>query len=152
MKKKITVTSACPVCKKERSVTVNKADYERWERGECVQYAFPYLSDDEREMFVTGICAECWDRMTDDGEEEEMTEWETNARIVEEYYGGFVNWEERFYNCPECGEPIYECDWTEDELSVLCPVCVYDGEDDDYEEDDLEVGFNPYMGCYDGDC
>ena len=34
-----------------------------------------------------------------------------------------------------------------------------DGEDDDDEEDyfdddfdDLEIGFNPYMGCYDYDC
>lgn len=30
-----------------------------------------------------------------------------------------------------------------------------DDEDDDYDEpyqDDLEMGFNPYMGCYDYDC
>ena len=24
--------------------------------------------------------------------------------------------------CPECGEPIYECDWDADDL-MCCPVC-----------------------------
>lgn len=58
-----------------------------------------------------------------------MIMWEENAREVEEVYGGFVDWEERFYECPECGEPIYEDDWTYAELfSHLCPVCEYIGE------------------------
>lgn len=58
--------------------------------------------------------------------------WEINAKAVEEVYGGFVDWDERFYNCPECGEPIYECDWTAEELSDhFCPVCEFNGEDDE---------------------
>lgn len=42
-----------------------------------------------------------------------------------------------------------ECD---DELCVGdCDLCGF--EPDDYEEPvDLELGFNPYMGCYDNDC
>ena len=57
-------------------------------------------------------------------------EWEGSAHIVEEDYGGYVDWEERFFICPDCGEPIYECDWTERELSeVLCPVCGFLGGD-----------------------
>lgn len=59
--------------------------------------------------------------------------WEANAKIVEEIYGGYVDWEERFYNCPECGEPVYECDWTVDELLCLCPICGFD-EDDENED------------------
>lgn len=52
--------------------------------------------------------------------------WEANAKIVEEVYGGYVDWEERFYNCPECGEPIYESDWNDNELANnLCPVCEF---------------------------
>jgi len=55
-----------------------------------------------------------------------MTQWERNALEVETAYGQYVDWEERFYTCPECGEPIYECDWTEDELTnTLCPVCEF---------------------------
>lgn len=56
--------------------------------------------------------------------------WEINAKAVENVYGGFVDWEERFYNCPECGEPIYECDWEDEDLGCyLCPVCEFNGED-----------------------
>lgn len=56
--------------------------------------------------------------------------WEANAKLVEEVYGGHVDWEERFYECPECGEPIYECDWSVNELlKELCPVCGFKDED-----------------------
>lgn len=50
-----------------------------------------------------------------------------NAVIVETIYGGYVDWEERFYICPECEEPIYEDDWRDE--NVICPVCGFDGED-----------------------
>jgi len=62
--------------------------------------------------------------------------WAINARLVETVFGGYVDWNERFYNCPECEEPIYECDWSEDELMDLCPVCgfVEDEEDDENDE------------------
>jgi len=50
--------------------------------------------------------------------------WEINARIVENVYGGYVDREEEFYNCPECGEPVYKCDWDDEEFdTVLCPIC-----------------------------
>lgn len=58
--------------------------------------------------------------------------WELNAKTVENVYGGFVDWDERFYNCPECGEPIYECDWEEGDLGeFICPVCEFEEEDGD---------------------
>lgn len=44
-------------------------------------------------------------------------------------------------------------------ISGICPTCwedMFDDEDEDEEyysePDDLEMGFNPYMGCYDFDC
>lgn len=59
-----------------------------------------------------------------------MTQWENNAHEVENIYGGYVDWKERFYECPECGEPIYECDWSNSELEkYLCPVCEFEGEE-----------------------
>lgn len=61
--------------------------------------------------------------------------WEVNAKIVESTYGGFVDWDERFYNCPECGEPIYECDWSNEELLDICPICGFTDEDEEEEEE-----------------
>ena len=50
------------------------------------------------------------------------------ARKCEEDYGSQVDYEEGFFVCPECGEPIYKCDWSESELQnengeYICPVC-----------------------------
>ena len=56
--------------------------------------------------------------------------WEANAKFVEEVYCGYVNWKERFYECPECGEPIFECEWDAVELvKCLCPICGFVEED-----------------------
>lgn len=50
--------------------------------------------------------------------------WERNAEKVMYEYGCYIDWEERFYNCPTCGEPVYECDWTEEDLKhFICPIC-----------------------------
>ena len=40
-----------------------------------------------------------------------MSRWESNAMFAQKEYGAYVDWEERFYNCPFCDEPIYEEDW-----------------------------------------
>lgn len=84
-----------------------------------------------------------------------MTQWERNAVEARDTYGAHVDWEERFYECPECGEPVYESDWSEKELGqFLCPICE-DGEhweDEDWEDDVDETGYDPYMGCYSDDC
>lgn len=55
-----------------------------------------------------------------------MTQWEINAHTVEDVYGGYVDWDgdERFYECPECGELIFEYEWTARGLKkFICPVC-----------------------------
>ena len=54
--------------------------------------------------------------------------WDKMAKVVEAEYGGYVDWDEEFFNCPECGEPIYKCDWDAEELvtdggEYFCPVC-----------------------------
>ena len=50
--------------------------------------------------------------------------WEKVAWHCEEEYGTYTDWDEEFFICPECGEPIYKDDW-EDELRV-CPVCEFE--------------------------
>lgn len=62
--------------------------------------------------------------------------WEKNAKEIEEVYGEFVDWDEKFYICPECDEPVYKCDWDESDLSrFLCPICE-DGNVDAWDDDE----------------
>ena len=69
--------------------------------------------------------------------------WEARAKEVEEVYGGFVNWEEAFYICPECEEPVYKCDWDEDELAeFLCPICEYGYTEEEYDDDDWDDDYD----------
>ena len=54
--------------------------------------------------------------------------WTKFAKYVSETYGAYVDWEEEFFECPECGEPIYSCDWGKEDLltdvgDFFCPVC-----------------------------
>ncbi len=57
-----------------------------------------------------------------------MSKWEQIARHVRTVYGSFIDWDERFFICPDCGEPIYECDWADHDFTT-CPVCEFDWED-----------------------
>ena len=43
--------------------------------------------------------------------------------IIETIYGGYVDWEEEFFECPECGERIYQCDYPCIHMGMICPVC-----------------------------
>ena len=64
-----TIETTCPFCHKTHTVQVRGKDYRAWQDGELAQNAFPYLSADEREMLISGICPTCWDGMF--GEEED---------------------------------------------------------------------------------
>lgn len=60
--------------------------------------------------------------------------WEQNAIIVEDAYGCYVDYKDRFYLCPYCGEAIYEEDWSEESLEeFICPICEDEDEEDEEE-------------------
>jgi hypothetical protein len=63
--------------------------------------------------------------------------WSYCARYCEKTYGAYVDWDEEFFICPECGEPIYKCDWDDHEPWTVCPVCEW-AFDEEEEEDDEE--------------
>jgi hypothetical protein len=53
----------CVNCDNMPIVTVSQEQYDSWKDGEFVQKAFPHLSADERELFISGICDGCWKEM-----------------------------------------------------------------------------------------
>jgi hypothetical protein len=38
-----------------------------------IQKAMPYLTADEREMFISGTCSDCWDKLFPESDEDELT-------------------------------------------------------------------------------
>ena len=60
-----------------------------------------------------------------------MTNWEKIARRVAHECGSYVDWDERFFQCPNCEDVVYEVDWDEDEYysededaeGFICPIC-----------------------------
>lgn len=77
--KEIIIITACPFCGHANEVAVNEADYWDWQDGALVQDAFLYLTADEREMLVSGICPTCWEKTFGDNEdedEEDPEDWE----------------------------------------------------------------------------
>lgn len=62
--RKCIVKATCINCSKKQNMEVNIKDLEAWDQGKPIQNALPYLSIEEREMLVSGICSDCW---CDDG-------------------------------------------------------------------------------------
>lgn len=50
----------CPFCGSYNVVRVPYESLEKYEGGALIQDAFPMLTPDEREIILTGICADCW--------------------------------------------------------------------------------------------
>ena len=59
----VMIETACPFCGAAHMIEVNLTDYWDWKDGKLAQDAFPYLTPDEREMLISGICPKCWDSM-----------------------------------------------------------------------------------------
>ena len=67
--KEVCVITRCPFCGKAHEVEVNEMDYLDWQDGALIQDVMPYLSAQEREYLISGICEDCWDKMFDSDEE-----------------------------------------------------------------------------------
>ena len=66
--KEVEVVTRCPMCGRANYVAVNEMNYLDWQDGALAQHAFPYLSVDEREMLISGICPTCWANMFGEGD------------------------------------------------------------------------------------
>ena len=74
MRMKISVQNVCPKCGKLQTVKVEQSQYHRWMAGENIQKAMPNLTPNEREVLLSGICPECWEKIFPSENEEETQE------------------------------------------------------------------------------
>lgn len=72
--KEVSLATQCPFCGYTNEVEVNNIDFLDWLGGMMAQDAFPYLSADEREMLISGICPQCWDKYFGSDEEPDPDE------------------------------------------------------------------------------
>lgn len=47
-----------------RDLPITEEQAQKYYNGAMVQYAFPHLSEDDREFIISGITAEEWDALT----------------------------------------------------------------------------------------
>lgn len=59
----VTIPVLCKVCKGIKLVDCNPEGVIKWHNGEHIQDALPELTDGERELLLSGICEECFDRL-----------------------------------------------------------------------------------------
>lgn len=58
------VEVTCVNCHTPHTIAVPTAGYKRWATGQAkIQEALPTLSNDERELLMSGICPRCWDKL-----------------------------------------------------------------------------------------
>lgn len=69
------VKTTCPICHCDTYIQVDAEEYARWQAGELIQVAMPYLHPEDREMLISGICPDCW-----------------NEQFVDEYGDGEDLW------------------------------------------------------------
>jgi len=60
----------CRECSRRVSFTVLAIDYADWQIGRYAQDAFPYLTDDQRELLISETCGSCFDEMFPEEEED----------------------------------------------------------------------------------
>ena len=55
-------------------------------------------------------------------------QWKRAAMHCVTVYGVFADAEEHFFECPECGEPLYADDWGNETTGswYYCPICEFD--------------------------
>lgn len=82
------VETTCPICNQTYAIMVYTDDFYAWKHGKSAQDAFGYLSAEDREMLISGICPSCWDDLfADEGEEDEPTDLEMG---FDPYMGGYT--------------------------------------------------------------
>ena len=59
----VLVRTTCVTCGAQKIHEVSKEGYDAYMSGARVSEAFPDLSLEDKERFISGICPVCWDQM-----------------------------------------------------------------------------------------
>lgn len=59
-----------PNCGKEFLIPVPEQEYQNWKDEMLIQDAMPSLTQDDRELLISGTCPQCWDAMVEEAEGE----------------------------------------------------------------------------------
>lgn len=84
-RKMIEVTEQCCMCGANVPLKVYQKDYEEFKYNphrRHIQDIFPYLTNEDREMFISQVCPVCWNDMFSDEEDEE---YEPTAEDLKEW-------------------------------------------------------------------
>lgn len=57
------VQRRCISCGMVVEFEVPEEGFKEWKAGELIQNAMPEVGEDERELLISGICGQCFDRM-----------------------------------------------------------------------------------------
>lgn len=69
----IDIQIRCVSCGKTHTIYVNREDYEEYYNSEhrrYIQDIFPYLTPQERELLISGVCPQCWENIFSEDEDE----------------------------------------------------------------------------------
>jgi hypothetical protein len=64
------VSTFCPVCQEitNHAITMHQCKLLKMEDRPKIQEIFPNMPKEQREMFLTGICPKCWDKVVKNNE------------------------------------------------------------------------------------
>lgn len=66
MGKFIQISVKCRCCGQEYILNVTDDGYNAYMNGALVQDAFPCISPEDRELLISGLCENCWDKLFQD--------------------------------------------------------------------------------------
>ena len=55
----------CRICGDAHTIMADEKDVCHWQDGALIQDVMSYLTAGERELFISGICGTCYDKLTD---------------------------------------------------------------------------------------
>ncbi len=57
------ISARCIDCGDNKLFDVKTANYDRWANGELIQRAMPEVPEAEREILISGMCGDCFEKM-----------------------------------------------------------------------------------------
>jgi len=53
----------CTWCEEGTEIKAHEKDIKAWLDGANIARVMPYLTEDERELLISGTCPKCWNKM-----------------------------------------------------------------------------------------